>query len=385
MYSLFTNNVFSSEDIEYLLTHPSVLKAKEILANNHQTLFHIPLTETIRVALGTLGLDLSSVSDIPMRWIAGDTAPHKDVGSTKFENTYLVYVSNSPGEFLLDSTSYPIVANTGFVFKEGVVHQTLNTGTAPRLLVGPMNEFAKPVGATMTYYPTLNDALNYTNALYYGGSYTIDTISGFSDWYVASNSSGTYDTLTIYHAGNELPSTGSYNLYPSLGPLCFAEGTRVLTQNGYKAVETLLTKDLIVTSDTRVVDFSLKKISLASTNKASAPYRIEAGAFGAMKPSADICLSPLHKIQIRKGVWISPERAALTNPKVKQYGVGEPVTYWHIACDDYLKDNLVCEGMVVESLATNKNYDGPVKVYAWSERLGGFTRRSAGASVVARV
>jgi hypothetical protein len=65
------------------------------------------------------------------------------------------------------------------------------------------------------------------------------------------------------------------------------------------------------------------------------------------------------------------------NSKVKQYDVGKPVNYWHIECDDYLKDNLICQGMVVESLATAKNYDGPSKVYTWSERLGGFTRPAA--------
>ena len=164
------------------------------------------------------------------------------------------------------------------------------------------------------------------------------------------------------------------NFNPPPPPPCFVTGTRVLTQNGYKAIETLLMKDLVVLSDGRVVNYDLKKIVVEKANAMSAPYKIEAGAFGKNLPAANICLSPHHKLQIRKGVWISPERAAKTNPKVNQYGLGEPVTYWHIACDDYLKDNLVCEGMVVESLATNKNYTGPSKVYTWSDRLGGFTR-----------
>lgn len=189
-----------------------------------------------------------------------------------------------------------------------------------------------------------------------------------------------------YNNGNNIilmqnNATQTYLLglqYPPAPPpqslVCFAEGTRVLTQHGYKAIETLVFTDLIVTSDNRTIDFVLNKIPFALTDKTSAPYRIEAGAFGVNMPSADMCLSPIHKIQLRKGVWISPERAALTNPKVYQYGVGKPINYWHIACKDYLKDNLVCEGMVVESLATNKNYNGPKKVYTWSDRLGGFTR-----------
>lgn len=176
--------------------------------------------------------------------------------------------------------------------------------------------------------------------------------------------------------GQNIPNT--YSPPPS----CFVTGTRILTQNGYKAIETLLNKDLVVTADNRVVDFRLKKIQVPVTNKATAPYRIEAGAFGKNKPSAPLCVSPTHKIMLRKGVWISSERAARTNPNVKQYGVGEPITYWHIACDDYLKDNIIAENMVVETLATNKNYAGPGKVYTWNDRLGGFTRISSHPNVI---
>jgi hypothetical protein len=377
MASLFAN-MFSTEDIDYILALPEVIAAlSKLTTTTGRVYFTIPLTETIRTALSTrLGLDLSNVSEIPMRWIQGDTLPHVDAGSKAFENTYLVYLNDCPGELVVDTNSYPITANTGVIFSEGLSHKTLNTGIAPRLLVGPMNEFAGPVGSPAVYFPTENDALtgNYGSAVYVSGNYVIPSLPGYSSWRIASNSSGSSPQNIVYNVGDVLNSDGSYNLFPQPSAVCFVEGTRVLTQNGYKPIEKLLQKDLIVTSDARTVDYVLKKIPFPVTDKASAPYRIEAGAFGANKPSTDICLSPTHKIQLRKGVWISPERAALTNPKVKQYGIGEPVNYWHIACDDYLKDNLICEGLVVESLATNKNYNGPSKVYTWNDRLGGFTR-----------
>lgn len=178
--------------------------------------------------------------------------------------------------------------------------------------------------------------------------------------------------VTLQLGGGAFVSGAGNNFNPP--PPCFVQGTRVLTQNGYKQIETLMSKDMMVLSDGRLVDYDMKKIVVNSATSATAPYRIEAGAFGPSKPSSDLCLSPTHKIQLKKGVWISPERAAKTNDKVYQYGIGEPVSYWHIACADYLKDNLVCEGLVVESLATNKNYTGPSKVYTWSDRLDGFTR-----------
>lgn len=168
---------------------------------------------------------------------------------------------------------------------------------------------------------------------------------------------------------------------PQAQPDCFVTGTRILTDCGYKAVETLQPSDYIVLSDGRKVDYVLNKFTFTNTNELSAPYRIEAGAFGPHNPKADICLSPRHKVQIRKGVWISPEIASKTNKKVRQYGIGEPVTYWHIQCKDYLKDNLVCEGMVIESFGTRNNYHGPSKIYTWNKRLGGFTRPASNLSV----
>lgn len=374
-------NIFTQSDVEYIVTLPDVIVARKKLETTSQVYFTIQLTETIRNAIQTrLGLDMSSISEIPMRWIQGDMAPHIDIGTTRFENTYLVYMNDSPGELRIDTSSYPITSNTGFVFHEGISHETRNTTGVPRLLLGPMNEHGMAVGAAVAYYPTEQDALADTNRIAFTYDYTIISVPGFANGCkIASNSTGTSSMVNVYTVGTVLNGTGSYFLYPnSKGspptPACFVEGTRVLTNNGYKAIETLLTKDLIVTPDGRTIDYVLTKQQFPVTDTSSAPYRIEAGAFGKNKPKVDMCLSPYHKIQIRKGVWISPERAANVNAKVKQYDVGKPVVYWHIACDDFLKDNLVCEGMVVESLATHKNYDGPSKIYTWSERLGGFTR-----------
>lgn len=170
--------------------------------------------------------------------------------------------------------------------------------------------------------------------------------------------------------------TGGVTLFPPPPPSCFVAGTRILTQNGSKAIENLQSTDNVITADNRFTSFRLKTIQVSKTDSTTAPYCIEPNAFGPNKPAANLCLSPTHKVLLRKGVWISPERAAKTNSKVRQYGIGEPITYYHIACDDYLRDNIIAEGMVTETLATNKNYDGPAQVYTWSDKLGGFTRIS---------
>jgi hypothetical protein len=186
--------------------------------------------------------------------------------------------------------------------------------------------------------------------------------------------------VTLQSGGGTFISGGGNTFSPPLP--CFVAGTRILTQSGTKPIENLISTDLVLTPDNRLAHFRLKKITISCTTVTTAPYRIEANAFGANKPAAPLCLSPTHKVQLRKGVWISPERAAQTNSKVYQYGIGDTVTYYHIACDNYLRDNVIAEGMVTETLATSKNYDGPPKVYTWSDTLGGFTRISANKNIV---
>jgi hypothetical protein len=98
MSSLYSH-IFSYAELETLNQLPEVLAAKARLSTTGSVQFTIPVTETIRSALTRIGLDLSSVTQIPMRWIKGDTAPHIDSGSTEFEKTFLVYLNDSPGLF----------------------------------------------------------------------------------------------------------------------------------------------------------------------------------------------------------------------------------------------------------------------------------------------
>lgn len=192
-----------------------------------------------------------------MRWIKGDTEPHIDRGESKFENTYLVYLSDSPGEFLIGDESFPITQNTGYMFNEGVNHSTANTGFVTRLLLGPMNEFAEPVGiAPITYYANQADADSTTNSIAAGGSYTIGTdiysgsIGAYTSWRIASSSSGSSLQNIVYTNGNSLNSdsnTAYYNLYPSAP--CFLEGSTILCQidgvEKYVPVESMQ-KDMLV-------------------------------------------------------------------------------------------------------------------------------------------
>ena len=137
-----------NEELHYLNNHPNVLSAKSSLDLQPSGIIHfsISITNELYTTLQSrFGLNLSIGSSIPMRWIKGDTMPHVDRGASNFQNTYLIYLNDSPGKLIIDSQSYPIQTNTGFMFNEGLSHETQYTENVPRLLFGPMNELAEPV------------------------------------------------------------------------------------------------------------------------------------------------------------------------------------------------------------------------------------------------
>ncbi len=262
-------NVLSSEELNYLNNHPDVLVAKSSLdaKTSGSVNFSVPVTDALHDTLQSkFGLDLSVGSQIPMRWIKGDIAPHVDFGPSHFENTYLVYLNDSPGELIVDMQSYPIQSNSGFVFNEGLSHETQNTDNVPRLLLGPMNELAEPVGNPpgIYYFDTEYDAVNNIyNYIAYGGytgfpEYTVGivasgSIGSYTSWRIASSSSGSSAQTVVYRNGDILNSdtdTAYYYVYPSVP--CFLEGTTVLCYvegvDEYIPVEQLKTGTLVKTS-----------------------------------------------------------------------------------------------------------------------------------------
>jgi hypothetical protein len=158
---------------------------------------------------------------------------------------------------------------------------------------------------------------------------------------------------------------------PVPGPApCFPAGTNILTASGYKAVEKLMQGELVMTADGRQVPIKLYGKHIRATTSVTAPYRVPKGTFGLQN---DLVLSPDHAFQIGKGLWMLPKRAALLSDRVEQVGVGSPITYYHVECPQYLRDNLVVDGSVVESYGGKQISKDP---YTYSEALQGYTRPS---------
>ena len=153
MASTFSN-VLSVEEIDLLLNMVEVNDARlQLTPNTNKVDFTMHLSDTVKQALlDRLGLNLQNVADVPFRWIRGDTVAHADQAKDgqPFDNTYLMYLTDSEGTLDVDGQSYPIAKGAGYVFSEGLMHGTSNTdaNVEPRLLLGPMNNSGVRVGAT---------------------------------------------------------------------------------------------------------------------------------------------------------------------------------------------------------------------------------------------
>ena len=149
--ALHFSDILSNETIEWILTLPEVIHAKETINSKNQGSydFSISLSPSIKTHIFNLmGLDLSNISSVPMRWIKGDTPPHHDNGESNFTHTYLIYLSDSYGKLVVDGLQYPIQRGSGYIFAESLSHETIDTNAdiEPRLLLGPMSEYGFVVG-----------------------------------------------------------------------------------------------------------------------------------------------------------------------------------------------------------------------------------------------
>ena len=98
------NDVLTAEEIAVITSLESVISAEEEILNttSSSVKFTAVLPDSIKDTLKSkLGLDLFSITDVPMRFIKGDSSPHVDQGQSAFENTYLIYLTDSEGEFII--------------------------------------------------------------------------------------------------------------------------------------------------------------------------------------------------------------------------------------------------------------------------------------------
>jgi hypothetical protein len=138
-------DVLNNEEIELLLNNEIVKTNKQLLDihdNKEKTIkFNVVLNEHMIDKLNTrLKCNLSYNSDIPFRWIKGNTPAHidKDYEGNQ-SNTHLVYLTDNSGKLLIDNKEYPIRKGCGYIFDEGLEHETIDTEHSVKLILGPFN------------------------------------------------------------------------------------------------------------------------------------------------------------------------------------------------------------------------------------------------------
>ena len=150
---------------------------------------------------------------------------------------------------------------------------------------------------------------------------------------------------------------------------CIPAGQLIRTLRSDVPVETVKSGDHILTPDGRSVVVKVHKSTILAT-KHNAPYLIPAHTFRPGYPKKDIQLSPNHKIQIGPDLWLSAEKASQMYPAIKQLVSDSLVRYFHFETPDFLTDDLIVEGSIVESYGvgyTQKYLKGR-QPYVWSEK-----------------
>lgn len=320
--SIRYTNVLSTDEIETILTNEIVLnKRAELTSIGCKVKFSIELSLEIKNKIQEkLGLDLSQVTSIPMRWVKGDTKPHIDKGERPFTTTYLIYLTDSRGSFIINDSVNDIKKADAFVFNEGLSHETRDTLDDERLLIGPMSELGFPVGADQIYYyQTLADAIASIDVHYSTGpalvvSNNLDLIPApfpaFNGSWIIQNCAYTELIGTAVYPGQTLPSGSTYTVY--ISPPCFLEGTKILCKieddEKYIPIELLERGMLVKTS----LD-GYKKIDMIGHSR----FYIPSNSGGKRPPHTLYCCSREKYPSLFEALYITGHHAILEDKITK--------------------------------------------------------------------
>jgi hypothetical protein len=137
---------------------------------------------------------------------------------------------------------------------------------------------------------------------------------------------------------------------------CFAEGTRIATDQGEIPIEYLRPGQLCHTPNglRPIVWIGRRRVNCSRHPQPRDvwPVRIRAGTFGRHLPQRDLVLSPNHCVFIQ-GVLI-PVRELVNARSIVQEQTAE-ITYWHIELSRH--DVILAEGLSVESYIDNDTRD----------------------------
>jgi T5SS/PEP-CTERM-associated repeat protein len=144
---------------------------------------------------------------------------------------------------------------------------------------------------------------------------------------------------------------------------CFTAGTRILTPEGERAVETLRPDDFVVAlsgrgpAARRVTWVGARRLDIGrhASPWLVAPVRIRAGALADGVPHRDLLLSPDHAVLLRDtaGEALVPAHSFVNGASIAQERHTGIVSYWHVELSAH--DLVLAEGLPVESFLDTGN------------------------------
>ncbi len=204
-------------------------------------------------------------------------------------------------------------------------------------LTGPVSMLGGTLDLTQVTYGS-GPALGYSTST---GTLTVGT---------QSLSVGTGLSLSDFIAS---PDSGTGTLLTEVS--CYVAGTRIATEHGEAAVETLQAGDRVRTAGGRIAPVCwVGRATLDLRGQPhAAPVRIAAGAFAPGLPRRDLLVSGDHAIAI--GHALVPARKLLNGASIRQDDTLPVVTYVHVELDCH--DLLLAEGLAAESFLDTGNRD----------------------------
>jgi hypothetical protein len=209
------------------------------------------------------------------------------------------------------------------------------------------------------------DGITVTDSAYANGVLTLTDTAGFATLAITGNFHTSDFVVTNVAGGAEV----------SLA--CFRAGTRILTDCGEAAVETLRIGDLVHTvlggTTAPIVWVGRREVDCARhpQPKKVWPVRVAPGAFGPGRPGKELFLSPDHAVHVEQ--VLIPVKCLINGSTIAQVPMDE-VTYYHIELARH--DVVLAEGLPAESYLDTgdrsnfANGGGPMQMFPdFSARL----------------
>jgi hypothetical protein len=271
-------------------------------------------------------------------------------GSTIFRTVNPKTDTNETVTGLTNGTSY--VYRIAAFDVDGNVGNTRTVSATPRTVPSAPTITSVVAGNTqlaVSWTPGNNGGAAITTWKVVEGNNIYNVSSDQSSYTITNLTNGASYTIAVYAVnetgnGAEATSTGT-PVAPSGGGIvpCFFGNAPVLTQNGYRRMDSLRAGDRVMTPEGAVATVERVKVTQCTAGPFTNPYVIPKGRFGAERR---VLISPNHKVVTSEGM-VEARHLGL-----EQEGREGALTYYNLELTG--QANMVVGGVAVESLAPVK-------------------------------